>query len=74
MLSNKAKENNGIAIIGIGCRFPGNVSDTESYWELISKGIDAISEIPDDRWSIQNFYDANKEKDGKIITKMGVDF
>jgi 3-oxoacyl-(acyl-carrier-protein) synthase/NADPH:quinone reductase-like Zn-dependent oxidoreductase/acyl carrier protein len=39
-----------IAIVGIGCRFPGGASDPESYWRLLLDGIDAVTPVPDDRW------------------------
>lgn len=38
-----------LAIIGMGCRFPGGVTDAESYWRLLSEGVDAVTEIPEDR-------------------------
>ncbi|MFD3374080.1 aminotransferase class I/II-fold pyridoxal phosphate-dependent enzyme [Streptomyces sp. NPDC058697] len=39
-----------IAIIGMGCRFPG-APDTDSYWRLLVDGRDAITEVPGDRWA-----------------------
>ena len=45
-----------IAIIGMGCRFPGDANDAASFWKLISTGVDAITEIPEDRWSIEKNY------------------
>ena len=38
-----------IAVVGLGCRFPG-APDVESYWRLLLDGRDAISEVPPDRW------------------------
>ncbi|MEU4343917.1 beta-ketoacyl synthase N-terminal-like domain-containing protein [Nocardia sp. NPDC023852] len=35
-----------IAVIGMGCRFPGGVDDPESFWTLLSDGVDAVSERP----------------------------
>src|SRR2546425_8683928 len=59
-----------IAIIGIGCRFPG-ADGPEAYWRLLSQGIDAISEVPADRWSLEAFYDPDPAKSGKVITRWG---
>ncbi|WP_074437443.1 hybrid non-ribosomal peptide synthetase/type I polyketide synthase [Klebsiella quasipneumoniae] len=39
-----------IAIIGFSCRFPGNVSTAKDLWDLLSKGIDPLTEIPAERW------------------------
>jgi acyl carrier protein len=41
-------KNEPIAIIGMGCRFPG-AENPESFWQMLTKGVDAISEIPGDR-------------------------
>lgn len=60
-----------VAIIGIGCRFPGGANSPESYWELLSGGVDAISEIPSDRWDIETYYDPNRFKKGKAVSKWG---
>jgi acyl transferase domain-containing protein len=59
-----------IAIIGIGCRFPG-ASGPDAYWRLLSQGVDAISEVPADRWSLDVFYDPDPAKPGKVITRWG---
>ena len=40
-----------IAIVGIGCRFPGGAHDAESFWEILRSGRDVISETPRDRWA-----------------------
>lgn len=39
-----------VAIIGLSCRFPGNISTPEELWDLLSKGIDPLTEIPAERW------------------------
>ena len=46
------------AVIGMGCRFPGDVQSPESFWQLLEARRDAITEIPADRWSIDAFFDA----------------
>jgi acyl transferase domain-containing protein len=60
-----------IAIVGVGCRFPGGVHDLASYWKLLSQGTDAITEVPDDRWNVSMFHDSNRAKPGKIVTRWG---
>jgi acyl transferase domain-containing protein/acyl carrier protein len=61
----------GIAIIGIGCRFPGGVSDTESFWKLLDEGREAVSEVPADRWNAARFYDSEPGLVGKTVAKRG---
>jgi thioester reductase-like protein len=59
-----------IAIIGIGCRFP-KAKDPESFWQLLRNGVDAITEVPKDRWDIDAFYDPEPGKPGKMSTRWG---
>ncbi|MEP1079780.1 thioester reductase domain-containing protein [Leptolyngbya sp. PL-A3] len=59
-----------IAIVGIGCRFPG-AKNPEAFWNLLSGGIDAIAEVPDDRWDVDQFYNPEPGKPGKMSTRWG---
>ena len=59
-----------IAIIAVSCRFPG-AGDPEAYWDLLSGGVDAIREIPEDRFDVDEFYDADPSAPGKIYTRSG---
>ncbi|PPS43906.1 type I polyketide synthase [Chroococcidiopsis sp. TS-821] len=59
-----------IAIIGIGCRFP-KAKDPESFWQLLRNGIDAIAEVPPQRWDINTFYDPQPATPGKMNTRWG---
>ena len=63
--------NEPIAIIGIGCRFPGGADGPESFWRLLAEGVDAITEIPPDRWNIDGFYDPRPGLIGKSISRWG---
>ena len=60
-----------IAIIGMGCRFPGGVHDPEAFWSLLRGGVDAVTEFPRDRWDIDAYYDPNPEALGKMYTRWG---
>lgn len=54
-----------IAIIGMSCRFPGNSSSPEAFWELLRTQTDAITEIPKERWD-NDFYEEIINKGGFI--------
>jgi acyl transferase domain-containing protein len=60
-----------IAVVGLGCRFPGGVVDADSYWHLLEDGVDAITEIPADRWDVDAFYQAEAGHPGKMSTRWG---
>ncbi|MBF2003215.1 MAG: SDR family NAD(P)-dependent oxidoreductase [Synechococcales cyanobacterium M58_A2018_015] len=59
-----------IAIIGMDCRFPG-ADSPEAYWELLRNGIDAIREIPPDRWDVNAYYDPDPDAPGKMYSRYG---
>jgi acyl transferase domain-containing protein/NADPH:quinone reductase-like Zn-dependent oxidoreductase/SAM-dependent methyltransferase/acyl carrier protein len=60
-----------IAVIGIGCRFPGGINDTESFWKLLVEGREAVGEVPPDRWNVDRFFDAELGLPGKSIARRG---
>ena len=60
-----------IAVVGIGCRFPGNVTGPESFWRLLVNGEDGITEVPPDRWDVDAFYDPDPSAPGRMTTRWG---
>ncbi|HWE91494.1 MAG TPA: SDR family NAD(P)-dependent oxidoreductase, partial [Pseudonocardiaceae bacterium] len=61
-----------IAIVGIGCRYPGEVRSPEDLWRLITRGQDAITEFPAGRgWDIDGLYDPEPGTPGKSYTRHG---
>lgn len=60
-----------IAVIGIGCRFPGGAESPALFWKMLCKGIDAVREIPEDRWDIETFYSPDPNMPGKSYSKWG---
>ena len=59
-----------IAIVCIGCRLPG-ARDARSLWNLLARGIDAITQVPPERWDLAAFYDPARVDDGKMSTRWG---
>lgn len=60
-----------VAIIGMGCRFPGQANDAQSFWRLLCNKVDAVGEIPADRWNIDAYYDAIPGVPGKTYSRWG---
>ena len=58
--------NEPIAIVGIGCRFPGGASNPEKFWKLLTDGVDAIIDVPGDRWDTRKFYNPDTDSLGKM--------
>src|SRR3954453_3772331 len=60
-----------IAIVGIGCRFPGGANDPQQFWRLLTDGVDAITTVPQDRWHARAFYDPDPATPGKTYASQG---
>ncbi|HEY3368666.1 MAG TPA: type I polyketide synthase [Symbiobacteriaceae bacterium] len=59
-----------IAIIGIGCRMPG-ANNPGEFWDLLRDGVDAVTEVPRDRWDVDRYYDRNGLTPGKTNCRTG---
>ena len=59
-----------LALIGIGCRFPG-AHGPDEFWTLLRDGLNAISEVPSERWSLAEFYDPDPAAPGRMATRWG---
>jgi acyl transferase domain-containing protein/NADP-dependent 3-hydroxy acid dehydrogenase YdfG/acyl carrier protein len=55
----------------MGCRFPGGADSPKAFWDLLARGIDAIREVPDDRWSARAYYAPAPPKPGRTYSKWG---
>src|SRR5574337_2053647 len=60
-----------VAVVGIGCRFPGGVIGPDGYWRLLTGRVDAIGEIPADRWDAGALYDPDPLAPGRMASKRG---
>src|SRR6201994_4012773 len=56
------------AVVGYAARFPG-APDTHEFWGVLRDGRDAISEVPADRWDVDEFFDADPAAPGKVVTR-----
>src|SRR5580692_8006745 len=71
LTSAKAGMRESIAVIGMGCRFPGGANNPKSYWQLLRNGRDGTCEIPDWRWPVEEFYSADRDEPGKMYVRRG---
>lgn len=65
-----------IAVVGIGCRFPGgpgrpDVDSPEAFWDFLQDGREAISAVPADRWQVDAFYDPTPGTPGRTHCRQG---
>ena len=58
----------GFAIVGYAARLPG-AADADEFWQVLREGRDAISEVPQDRWDADEFFDPDPDAPGKIVTR-----
>lgn len=60
-----------IAVTGIGCRLPGEVHDVESFWKLLMNGVDAVTDVPPERWLNARFHHPEKGRDYRTPQRQG---
>jgi len=64
-------KNEPLAIIGIGCRFPGGAGSPGTYWKMLLEGTDAVTEVPPDRWDVDAWVDSDPDTPEKMCCKHG---
>jgi thioester reductase-like protein len=60
-----------IAVVGLSCRLPGGAQDPESYWRMLSEGVDGTGEFPAERGDARALYDPDPDAPGKAYTIRG---
>lgn len=60
-----------VAVIGMACRLPGGIDSPERLWEALLRGDDLITEIPPDRWDVDEYYDPEPGVPGRSVSKWG---
>jgi acyl transferase domain-containing protein len=59
------------AIVGIGCRFPGGADTPERFWALLRDGVDAIREVPPERFDLERVFDPDPAREGTTYSRWG---
>ncbi|MEV0117325.1 beta-ketoacyl synthase N-terminal-like domain-containing protein [Streptomyces sp. NPDC050844] len=60
-----------VAIIGIGCRFPGGIEDPRGFRDLLASGTDAVVDVPPNRWRVDAFFDEDPGTPGRMTVRQG---
>lgn len=59
-----------LAIVGMGCRFPG-ARNPQEFWRLLLSATAAVREVPPDRWQLDTLYDPDPARPGKMMSRWG---
>jgi acyl transferase domain-containing protein/NADPH:quinone reductase-like Zn-dependent oxidoreductase/NAD(P)-dependent dehydrogenase (short-subunit alcohol dehydrogenase family)/acyl carrier protein len=67
----KMNHSEPLAIVGMGCTFPGGANSPEHFWQKLLDGYDGICQVPKDRWDADAYFSKDTTVPGKINTKKG---
>jgi len=71
IFNGKKYKEDSIAVVGVGCRFPGSSNDVNQFWDLLKNGKDAIVNVPKNRWDRHTYYNENRAFSGKTVSQRG---
>ena len=60
-----------VAVMGMACRLPGEIDSPELEWEALLRGDDLITEIPAERWHVDEHYDTERGVTGRSVSRWG---
>jgi 8-amino-7-oxononanoate synthase len=69
--NNPASVHEPIAVVGMGCRFPGGITSPDELWRFLCGGRDAIGPVPPDRWSTEKLYHPDRDRAGTVQVRAG---
>jgi len=71
-LPSSATVDEPVAIVGMGCRFPGGVDSPQGLWNMVADARDVVSEFPADRgWDLNGLFDPDPDAMGRTYTRWG---
>ncbi|WP_170184702.1 beta-ketoacyl synthase N-terminal-like domain-containing protein [Streptomyces sedi] len=72
MLEERERETRQpVAVIGMGCRFPGGADDPEKMWRVLREGVDTIGPFPPGRWDTSGYFDPDPDAPAKAYVLDG---
>lgn len=71
LAASEKTETEPIAVVGIGCRLPGGVGNTDEFWKLLQDGASGVIRVPADRWDADEFYSPDHTVPGTICNREG---